>query len=161
MALLQVIKLPDPRLRLRSEAVTVVDDEIRRLLANMLSTMYAESGIGLAAIQVAVPMRLVVVDVGKKKSENAKPEPMFFINPEITWKSEDVSVWDEGCLSVGGPKRPIERPASIRIRYLDQDGEERVLDASGILATCLQHEIDHLDGITIEDHPSPGRTTAV
>ncbi len=151
MAVLPIVTLPDPRLRAPSIAVDVVDDAVRRLLDDMLETMYDAPGIGLAAVQVGDLRRLVVVDVAKEEEPKA---PQCLVNPEVVWRSEEVSVYEEGCLSIPDYYEEVERPASVRVRYRDRDGEPREVEASGLLATVLQHEIDHLDGVLFLDHLS-------
>ncbi|MDK9696057.1 MAG: peptide deformylase [Siculibacillus sp.] len=151
MAKLDIITLPDPRLKLVSEPVGKVDAEIRRLLDDMLETMYAAPGIGLAAIQVGVAKRIVTIDVSREGEEK---QPLFLVNPEITWVSEETNTYQEGCLSVPEHYDDVERPARCRVKYLDRDGVAREIEADGLLATCLQHEIDHLDGVVFIDHLS-------
>jgi peptide deformylase len=151
---LDIITLPDRQLRTRSEPVERVDDEVRRFLDDMLETMYEAPGIGLAAIQVGVPRRVVTVDVAKREDEDADPNPLFLINPEILWRSDERAVHEEGCLSIPEYYAEVERPASVRVRYLDRDGQLQELEADSILAVCLQHEIDHLDGTLFIDHLS-------
>jgi peptide deformylase len=151
MTIREIITLPDPRLKLVSEPVTHVDDEIRRILDDMLETMYDAPGVGLAAIQIAVPKRLVTIDVSREGEPKA---PLFLVNPEVVWASEELSEYQEGCLSVPEHYDEVVRPARVRVAYLDRDGVAREIEASGLLATCLQHEIDHLDGIMFVDHLS-------
>lgn len=151
MAILPIITLPDPRLRRISEHVERVDAEIVRLLDDMLETMYEAPGVGLAAIQVAVAKRVVVVDVGKKEEERS---PLFLINPEIIWASEELSVYQEGCLSVPDYFEDVKRPARVRVRHVDRAGEMKEFDAEGLLATVVQHELDHLEGGLFIDHLS-------
>lgn len=151
MALLPIITLPDPRLRKVSEPVERVDDEIRQLLDDMLETMYAAPGIGLAAIQVAAPKRIVVVDIAKTEEERS---PLFLINPEIVWASEELSTYQEGCLSVPDYYEDVKRPALVRVRHLDRNGERQEFEAAGLLATVVQHELDHLEGGLFIDHLS-------
>ena len=151
MALRPIIILPDPKLRLVSKKIERVDDDLRRLIDDMIETMHDAPGVGLAAIQVAEPIRLVVVDVARKEEP---PNPQVFVNPEIVWSSEDRSTYEEGCLSIPEYYAEVERPASVRARYLDREGEKREILAEGLLATVLQHEIDHLDGILFIDHIS-------
>ena len=151
MALRPIIVLPDPKLRLISQKIVRIDEPLRKLMDDMIETMHDAPGVGLAAIQIAEPIRLVVVDVAKKEEE---PQPQAFINPEIVWSSEDRSVYEEGCLSIPEYYAEVERPASVRALYLDRDGEKREIVAEGLLATVLQHEIDHLDGILFIDHIS-------
>ncbi len=151
MAKLDIITLPDPRLKLVSEPVAKVDAEIRRVLDDMLETMYAAPGIGLAAIQVGVPKRLVTLDVSREGEEK---RPIFLVNPEVTWVSEETNIYQEGCLSVPEHYDDVVRPARCRVKFLDRDGVAQEIEADGLLATCLQHEIDHLDGVVFIDHLS-------
>lgn len=151
MALREILTLPDNRLKLVSEPVGSVTEEIRALSADMLETMYKAPGIGLAAIQIGVPKRLVVIDTAKKDEE---PRPLVLLDPEITWMSEEKRVHEEGCLSIPDYYEEIERPDRVRYRYRNLDGEMVEAEADGILATCLQHEIDHLDGTLFIDHLS-------
>ncbi|HWG05721.1 MAG TPA: peptide deformylase [Beijerinckiaceae bacterium] len=152
MTIRPIICIPDPRLRLVSEPVGAVDDSVRALMDDMLETMYDAPGIGLAAIQIAVPKRVMVVDVAKREDE--PPHPLFFADPEITWSSEETSSHQEGCLSIPEYYEDVTRPAALRLRYLDRNGERQELEAEGILATCIQHEIDHLNGVLFIDHIS-------
>ena len=138
-------------LKRKSDPVTVVDDELRVLMDDMLETMYAAPGIGLAAIQVGVPKRVIVMDLSR--GEDAK-EPRFFINPEILWASEETRGYEEGCLSVPEIYDEVERPAKVRIRYLGYDGQQVEEDAEGLYAVCIQHEMDHLEGVLFLDHLS-------
>ena len=151
MAILPLVIEPDARLHIPSESVVRVDDAVRQLLNDMLETMYAHEGIGLAAVQVGVHQRCIVVDVAQREGRR---EPMKFINPEIVEKSETPSVFLEGCLSFPDQYSEVERPERVTVRYLDERGEEKTLEAEGILATCLQHEIDHTNGIVFVDHIS-------
>ena len=151
MALREIIKLPDKRLRLKSDPVKKIDAGIRKLVEDMFETMYDAPGIGLAAIQVAVPLRVITMDVSKKEDVQ---EPRVFINPEITWRSEEHSVYGEGCLSIPEIQEDVERPARVRVKFLDLDGKLVEEEADGLYATCLQHEIDHLDGVLFVDHIS-------
>jgi len=151
MALRSIICLPDPRLRLISKAVEVVDDSIRELMDDMLETMYAAPGIGLAAIQIAEPLRVVVIDVAKKDDP---PAPMFFVNPELLWSSEEKAPYEEGCLSIPEYYEIVERPTRVKVRYLDRMGAQQEIEAEGLLATCLQHEIDHTNGVLFVDYLS-------
>jgi peptide deformylase len=151
---LDIITLPDRTLRAASVPVESVDDEVRRFLDDMLETMYEAPGIGLAAVQVGLPRRLVTIDVAKREDENADPNPLFLINPEILWRSDERAVHEEGCLSIPEYYAEVERPASVRVRYLDRDGKLQEIEAGSILAVCLQHEIDHLDGVLFIDHLS-------
>jgi len=150
MAKLEIIKVPDPLLRVVSEPVEQVDDAIRRLADDMLETMYAAPGVGLAAIQVAVPKRLVVIDVGDEDA----PEPLCLINPEIVQLGDTMRIHEEGCLSIPEVHVEIERPATLTLRYIDRDGKQQLLEADGLLATAIQHEVDHLDGKLIIDYLS-------
>ena len=151
MALRHIITLPDPKLRLVSKPIERVDDPLRKLMDDMIETMHEAPGIGLAAIQIAEPIRLLVVDVAPKEEP---PAPQVFVNPEIVWSSEERSTDEEGCLSIPEFYAEVERPASIRVRALDREGQAREVLAEGLLATVLQHEIDHLDGVLFIDHIS-------
>jgi peptide deformylase len=151
MALRPIITLPDPKLRLISRKIERVDDSLRRLMDDMIETMHDAPGVGLAAIQVGEPIRLLVVDVAKK---DEPPDPQAFVNPEIVWASEERATYEEGCLSIPEYYAEVERPASVRARALDRDGKLREVLAEGLLATVLQHEIDHLDGVLFIDHIS-------
>jgi peptide deformylase len=158
MAILPIIWAPDPRLKVVSQPVGTVDDGIRALMEDMLATMYDEPGIGLSAIQIGVPKRVVVVDVAR---EGEEPRPMRFVNPEIVWESDTIVGWEEGCLSLPDHYAEVERPEAIRLRYLDENGQPGELEADGILSRCLQHEIDHLDGILFVDHLSSVRRSII
>ena len=151
MALLPIITAPDPRLKIKARTVSAVDDGVRRLMDDMLDTMYGSIGIGLAAPQVGVSQRVIVIDVAR---EGEKANPMRIANPEIIWRSEEATVAQEGCLSVPEHYADVSRAAKIRLRYVDHENEIREIDADGLLATCLQHEIDHLDGVLFVDHIS-------
>jgi peptide deformylase len=151
MALRPIIILPEPRLRLVSAKVERVDANLRKLIDDMIETMHDAPGVGLAAIQVAEPIRLLVIDTAKKEEA---PDPQVFINPEIVWSSEERSTYEEGCLSIPEYYAEVERPASVRARALDREGKEREVLAEGLLATVLQHEIDHLNGVLFIDHIS-------
>lgn len=151
MALREIITLPDRRLRLVSKPVARVDAEIRKLVEDMFETMYDAPGIGLAAIQVAEPQRVVTVDLSKKDEDK---EQRVFINPELIWLSDEKTTHEEGCLSIPEFYEDVERPAEVRVKYLGLDGNEHELDAKGLLARCLQHEIDHLNGVLFIDHIS-------
>ncbi|NVO16002.1 MAG: peptide deformylase [Rhodoplanes sp.] len=151
MALRDIILLPDKRLRLVSEPVAAVDDEIRTLVADMFETMYDAPGIGLAAIQVGVPKRVVTVDTSPKSEEK---RPRVFINPQVVWSSEETNVYEEGCLSIPEVHEDVERPERVRVRWMDLDGKTWEETADGLFATCIQHEIDHLDGVLFIDHIS-------
>jgi len=151
MAVRDILKLPDPLLRQVSHPLARVDDETRALMDDMLDTMYAAPGIGLAAIQVGVPSRVVVADLAREDEER---KPLYLVNPEIIQASDDLSEYEEGCLSIPEFFDMVSRPKSVTIRYLDRDGAPRELDCEGVLATCLQHEIDHLNGVLFIDHLS-------
>jgi len=156
MAILPIIEAPDPRLRVISSPVAAVDARIRTLVADMFETMYAAPGIGLAAVQVGVPERLLVIDLQEEEDAEGQAirSPRVFINPEIIDPAEDISVYNEGCLSVPDHYADVERPASCRARWLDLDGVQHDERIEGMLATCLQHEMDHLEGILFIDHLS-------
>lgn len=149
-----ILIIPDTRLRQVAAPVTTIGSEISKLVEDMFETMYLAPGIGLAAPQVGVLQRVVVLDVAKRRDEEAKSEPMAFINPVITWSSEEKSTYEEGCLSIPEYYETVERPAVIRVAYLDPAGQSKEIEAEGILATCLQHEIDHLNGVLFIDHIS-------
>jgi peptide deformylase len=151
MAVRRILIAPHPLLKLRARPVETVDAEVRALMDDMLETMYRAPGIGLAAPQVGVSRRIVVVDLAKEDQPRA---PLRLVNPEITWRSEEEVVMEEGCLSLPEQFAEIGRPAAVRLRYLDETGAERTLEADGLLARCLQHEVDHLDGILFVDHLS-------
>jgi peptide deformylase len=151
MALLPIITAPDPRLKIKAKPVAQVDARVRRLMDDMLETMYHSIGIGLAAPQVGATERVLVIDVAR---EGEKPQPMRIANPEILWHSDETMLSNEGCLSLPEHYADVARPAAIRLRYLDHENEIREIDAKGLLATCLQHEIDHLDGVLFVDHIS-------
>ncbi|HLW92366.1 MAG TPA: peptide deformylase [Roseiarcus sp.] len=151
MAIRPIIILPDTRLRQVSEPVKSVDDATRALMDEMVETMHEAPGIGLAAIQVGVPKRIVVLDLAKK---DEPPQPRYFVNPEIVWSSEEKSTYEEGCLSIPEYYEEVERPARIKAKFLDRDGKLREIEAEGLMATALQHEIDHLNGVLFIDHIS-------
>ena len=151
MALLPIITAPDPRLKVKARPVAAVDAKVRRLMDDMVETMYHAIGIGLAAPQVGEAQRVLVVDVAR---DGEPPQPMRIANPEILWRSEKLMVANEGCLSLPEHYAEVERPDAIRLRYLDHENEIREIEATGLLATCLQHEIDHLDGVLFVDHIS-------
>ena len=138
-------------LKQKSKPVAAVDDALRGLMDDMLETMYAAPGIGLAAVQVGVPKRVIVMDLARGDEPKA---PRFFVNPEVVWASEDVAPYEEGCLSVPEVYDEVERPAKVRVRYLDYDGNPIEEEAEGLFAVCIQHEIDHLDGVLFVDHLS-------
>ncbi len=151
MALREIIVIPDPRLKLVSDPVATVDTEVRKLADDMLETMYEAPGIGLAAIQIAVPRRVVTIDLARKDEPR---KPVVLINPEIIWRSDELSSYEEGCLSIPEYYEEVERPAKCRIRYQDLDGKVQELDCEGLMATCVQHEIDHLNGVLFIDYLS-------
>ena len=151
MTIRPLVILPDPVLRKKSEAVATVTDEIRDLAKDMLDTMYDAPGVGLAAIQIGVAKRVVTIDTNKE--EEAR-DPTVYINPEIVWASEELRVYDEGCLSIPEFYGEVERPDRVRVRYMNLDGQIVEKEADGLLATCLQHEIDHLNGVLFIDHLS-------
>lgn len=156
MAIRPIVEAPDPRLRVKSTPVEKVDDDLRALIADMFETMYAAPGIGLAAIQVGVPKRVLVIDLQEEESEDGQPirNPRVFINPVLTEPSDEMNVYNEGCLSVPDQYAEVERPATIHARWLDEKGVEHDEVITGMLATCLQHEMDHLEGILFIDHLS-------
>jgi peptide deformylase len=155
MALREIIILPDKRLRLVSQPVEKVTPEIRKLADDMFETMYDAPGIGLAAIQVAEPVRLITMDLAKPdEGGETQPKPRVFINPEILSSSEERSVYEEGCLSIPEYYEEVERPAKVRVRFTDLDGKVHEEDAEGLFATCIQHEIDHLNGVLFVDYLS-------
>ncbi len=151
MASREIIKLPDKRLRLVSEPVKRIDAGIHKLVEDMFETMYAAPGIGLAAIQVGVGKRLFTADLSKK--EEAR-EPQVFINPEIVWASDEKAIHEEGCLSIPEYYEDVERPVQVKVKYLDLDGKAHEIEADGLLARCVQHEIDHINGVLFIDHIS-------
>jgi peptide deformylase len=152
MTVKPLVTLPDEKiLRQVSAPVTQVDADVRQLFDDMLGTMYAAPGIGLAAVQIGVPRRAVVLDLSKEGEER---KPMFFANPEIVWSSEAVGDYEEGCLSIPDFYEMVERPKEVKVRYLDWHGAAQEMLAGGLLATCLQHEIDHLNGVLFIDHIS-------
>lgn len=156
MAILPILEVPDPRLKTVSTPVESIDDDTRTLIADMFETMYAAPGIGLAAIQVGVPKRLLVMDLQEQEDADGKPirEPRVFINPEILDPADEQSVYTEGCLSVPEQYADVERPAACRVTWLDQNGVAHDEQFEGLLATCIQHEMDHLNGIVFLDHLS-------
>ncbi|MET0633697.1 MAG: peptide deformylase [Xanthobacteraceae bacterium] len=152
MAVREILILPDKRLRLKSEPVKKIDAGIRKLVEDMFETMYDAPGIGLAAIQIGTPKRVVTMDLSKK--EETEKNPQVFINPEILWRSEEKATYEEGCLSIPEYYGDVERPAQVKVKYLDLEGKTHEIEANGLLATCLQHEIDHTNGILFIDHLS-------
>src|SRR5262245_20833803 len=151
MALRDILIIPDKRLRIVAKPVATIDAEIRKLVDDMFETMYEAPGIGLAAVQVGVPLRVVTMDLAKKDDPH---EPRIFINPQLLWASDETAVYEEGCLSIPEIYEEVTRPAQVRVKYLDLGGKEQEIVADGLLATCLQHEIDHLNGVLFIDHIS-------
>ena len=151
MTVRPILTAPDPRLQALSSDVEKVDSETRKLVDDMAESMYAADGIGLAAVQIGVPKRVIVIDLDQKEG---KKNPRAYINPKILWASEEMAVFEEGCLSVPEIWDDVERPARIKAEYLDLDGKKVELEADGMLATCLQHEMDHLNGVLFIDHLS-------
>ena len=156
MSLLPIVEVPDPRLRQISSPVEKVDDALRKLIADMFETMYAAPGIGLAAIQVGVPKRVLVIDLQEPEEEDGEPvrDPRVFINPEIITHSDQDVPYTEGCLSIPDQYADVDRPDRIRARWLDENGKSHEQDIDGMLAVCLQHEMDHLEGVLFIDHLS-------
>jgi len=151
MAVRDILIIPDKRLRLKSEAVKAVDKPLRALIEDMLETMYAAPGIGLAAVQIGVPRRVVTIDLAKKDEPK---EPQIFINPEVIWTSDEKATYEEGCLSIPEYYEEVERPKAVKVKFLDLDLKPQEIEAEGLLATCLQHEIDHINGVLFIDHIS-------
>jgi peptide deformylase len=151
VAILDILTAPDPILKKKADPVDDVTDEIRTLLDDMLETMYDAPGIGLAAPQVGVLKRVIVIDVA---GDDEEPAPMKMINPEVLWASDETGIYEEGCLSVPKSFSEVERPERVKIKYLDETGTSHEIDADGLLATCVQHEIDHLEGTLFIDHIS-------
>ncbi|MGB8137640.1 MAG: peptide deformylase [Pseudolabrys sp.] len=151
MAVRDILIIPDKRLRLKSEPVKAVDKTLRALIDDMFETMYAAPGIGLAAIQIGAARRVVTMDLAKKDEPK---QPQVFINPEVTWVSDEKATYEEGCLSIPEYYEEVERPKSVRVKYLDLDLKPQEIEAEGLLATCLQHEIDHTNGVLFIDHIS-------
>ena len=151
MALREILVVPDPVLKKISTPVEAVDDELRALMDDMLETMYAAPGIGLAAIQVGVAKQVIVMDLAGK---DEPPQPRYFVNPQILWASEETAPYEEGCLSIPEIYDEVERPAHVKLKYLDYHGKEVIEDAEGLYAVCIQHEMDHLNGVLFIDHLS-------
>ena len=151
MALRDILILPDKRLRLLALPVKAIDAELRLLVDDMFETMYAAPGIGLAAIQIGVPQRVIVMDLAKKDEPK---EPQVFINPEVIWTSDEKATYEEGCLSIPEYYEEVERPKAVKVKFLDLDLKPQEIEAEGLLATCLQHEIDHINGVLFIDHIS-------
>lgn len=156
MAVLPIVEVPDPRLRLVSKPVAAITDETRTLVAGMIDTMYDAHGIGLAAIQVGVDQRILVIDLQEEEDEEGKPirKPHAYINPEILSLSDELSTYNEGCLSIPEQYAEVKRPARCRVKWQDETGAAHEQDLDGLLATCMQHEIDHLNGVLFIDHIS-------
>jgi peptide deformylase len=151
MSIRPILTAPDPRLKAVSTDAEKVDGEIRRLIDDMVDSMYEADGIGLAAVQIGVPKNIIVMDLDQKSGQK---NPRAYINPKILWASDELATFEEGCLSVPEIWEDVERPARIKAEYLDRDGTLQVLEADGLLATCLQHEMDHLNGVLFIDHLS-------
>ncbi|RAK57801.1 peptide deformylase [Phenylobacterium deserti] len=151
MAIREILTVPNPVLKQVSEPVEKVDDELRALMDDMLETMYDAPGIGLAAIQIGVPKRVIVMDLAR---ENEPKQPRYFVNPEILWTSDETFTYEEGCLSVPEIYDAVDRPARVKLRYLNYQGEQIEEDADGLFAVCIQHEMDHLNGVLFIDHLS-------
>ena len=151
MAKKKILILPDPILRKVSEPISSVSTEIKKLMDDMLETMYAAPGIGLAAVQIGILKRVIVIDLSK---ENEKKNPLFIINPEISYKSKELVSYEEGCLSIPNQFAEVKRPSSCKVNFLDYNGKKKEMNAEGLLATCIQHEIDHLNGVLFIDHLS-------
>tara|TARA_Y100001970_G_scaffold218525_1_gene267998 strand:- start:1235 stop:1759 length:525 start_codon:yes stop_codon:yes gene_type:complete len=151
MAIKKILTIPDPILRKKSVSVEKIDKDIQNLMDDMLATMYEAPGIGLAAVQIGILKRVIVMDLSK---DSEKKKPMYFINPEITWKSKVNSAYEEGCLSIPNQFAKIDRPDKCNVKYLNYDGEEQEIKAEGLFSTCIQHEIDHLNGILFIDYLS-------
>ena len=159
MAIREILTVPNPALKQKSTKVEKVDDDLRRLMDDMLETMYDAPGIGLAAVQVGVPKRVIVMDLARKDEPK---EPRYFVNPEILWKSDELFTYEEGCLSIPEIFDEVERPARVKLRYLNYQGEQIEEDAEGLFAVCIQHEMDHLEGVLFIDYLSRlKRDTAV
>ena len=158
MAIRPILTVPDPRLKQVSKSVETVDDALRALMDDMLETMYAAPGIGLAAIQIGEPVRVIVMDLASRKGDgegkDEPPAPRYFVNPEILWASEETAPYEEGCLSVPDIYDEVERPAKVKLRYLNYRGETVEEEADGLYAVCIQHEMDHLNGVLFIDHLS-------
>ena len=151
MAKKKILVIPDPLLRKVSEPVNFVNTEVKNLMDDMLETMYAAPGIGLAAVQIGVLKRIIVIDLSK---EGEKKNPLFIVNPEISFKSNELISYEEGCLSIPNQFAEVKRPRSCKVNFIDYNGKKKEISADGLLATCIQHEVDHLDGILFIDHLS-------
>ncbi len=151
MAIRKILTIPDKKLREKSIPVKKINKDIQNLMDDMIQTMYDAPGIGLAAVQIGVPKRVIVMDLSKEKE---KKNPMYFVNPEIVWKSDTYSSYEEGCLSIPNQFANIERPDKCHIKFLDYDGNQKEMETDGLLSTCIQHEIDHLNGVLFIDYLS-------
>ncbi len=158
MARLPIVTAPDPRLKVRSEPVETVDAALRRFMDDMLETMYDAPGIGLSAVQVGVPRRVIVIDVA---GEGEPPQPLRMVNPEIRRRGDQLVTYEEGCLSLPEQYADVTRPGSVVVGYIDENNQPRELEAEGLLATCIQHEMDHLEGILFVDHLSAVRRSII
>ncbi len=156
MTVLTVLEVPHPGLRAVAAPVAAIDDAVRAILADMRETMYAAKGIGLAATQVGIEQRLVVIDLQEEDDEDGKPirDPQNFVNPELLWVSEEMGKYNEGCLSIPDQFAEVERPERCRVKWLDADGKPHEEEMDGLMAVCIQHEIDHLNGVLFTDHIS-------
>ena len=152
MALREILLIPDPVLKVRADPVDCVDDEVRALMDDMLETMYHAPGIGLAAVQIGITRRVIVLDIAAKQDE--EPKPLVMANPEIIWSSSEIAEYEEGCLSIPEIYEMVSRPAQVKVRYLDRSNKQQELHCKDLLATCIQHEIDHLDGVLFIDYLS-------
>ncbi len=151
MTIRKILTVPDPILRRNCSSLEQVDNDVRKLMDDMLQTMYEAPGIGLAAVQIGILKKIIVIDISK---ENEKKNPLFLVNPEIIQKSDTTSTYEEGCLSLPGQFAEIERPAECRVKFIDYKGKQKELKVSGLLSTCIQHEIDHLNGVLFIDYLS-------
>jgi len=158
MTVLKILTEPNEILRQKSSKVESVDQHIQKLMNDMLDTMYSAPGIGLAAIQVGIAKQIIIIDISREKDSK---NPMFFINPEIIWRDNETNIYEEGCLSVPNQFAEIVRPKQCHVKYLDYNGESQILKAEGLLATCIQHEIDHLEGILFIDYLSKLKKTMI
>jgi peptide deformylase len=156
MALLPILETPDPRLRTVSKPVETFDADLQTLIDDMFETMYNARGIGLAATQLGIEQRILVIDLQEQEDEEGKPvrDPRAYVNPEILWVSDETSVYNEGCLSIPEQYAEVERPARCRVKWLDREGKPQEQEFDGLMATCMQHEIDHLNGVLFIDHLS-------
>lgn len=150
MAILELVTAPDPRLAICSQEVEKVTPELQRFMDDMVETMYAEEGVGLSAVQVGKHLRVLVMDM----QENGEKNPIYMVNPEIIQSSDDENIYEEGCLSFPGQRAMVTRPKEVTVKYLDYHGKEQIMECDGLLATCVQHELDHLNGVVFIDHVS-------